>query len=366
MLTNYNLKYNPFSELTPELQTGKQVIWAGMSDVKRKIEKVYTDSLTQNPRQVILNWGPWGGGKTFAAMYFINKTIAQNEKKIKQAYIVAPKKGQTATDEFFVSILDAITFQSIIDQVKFLIEKNGVELFTQQIGSKIASVEFAKAIALLASDEDDTAELMHRYFYTGVTKSELKKLKLPRDIASDSDSVKVLTGIIYCFMGDGKFYDGKFCLWIDEMEDLIYYSSAHYRGFSQILRELIDKLNDRFTIFFNFTLSEPEEKTIELLLGAALWSRITKKIRFKELTVDDAIEYIDEQLSNAKINKKSSAPISKSHYGHILSYIPLSNMTPREINKFFGGVLNFMVEKKQPSVDETLIDEFIKSKTEDD
>lgn len=366
MLNTLNLKFNPFAELTPELQTGKELIWAGMADVKKKLEKVYADSINYTNRQVVLNWGPWGGGKTYAAIYFLNKKFAVKNLNLTQAYIKAPKKGGSSTDEFFTSIIDAIVFQKIIDQVKSIIKKVGEDEFVRNVGNKIASMEFAKAISLLASDDEDIVELMHRYIYSGVTKAELKRLKLPRDIASDTDSIKVLSGIIYCFIGDGKLYDGKFYLWIDEMEDLIYYSSAQYRSFSQILRELIDRLTERVTVFFNFTLSEPEEKTIELLLGGALWSRITKKIRFKELTQDDAFIYIEELLDNAKMNKKSSVPISKTHFGHVLSYIPQSNMTPREINKYFNGIISFAMDRNETSVDEALIDEYIKHKSEDD
>jgi hypothetical protein len=363
MLQDINLNSNPFMDLTPDLQPNQEIVWGGMSDVKNKIEKVYTDTFRYTQRQVVLNWGPWGGGKTHAAVYFSSRKF--ENANLTQAYIQSPKKGASATDDFFVNILDGITFDKIINQVKELIEDNGEDIFIKNLGNKMGSQEFAKAIALLATDDEDTLEMMRRYFYVGATKAELKKLKLPRDIASDSDTIKILAGIIYCFIGDDD-YNGRFCLWIDEMEDLIYYSSAHYRAFSQILRELIDRLNERFTIFLNFTLAESEEKTIELLLGAALWSRISRKIRFKELSLGDAQEYISDLLGVAKIKKTSKAPIDQVQIDYLLSFIPQSNLTPREINRYMSGVLSLAIEEEKQSVDKAIIDEYIRDKNDDE
>lgn len=364
MFQNLNLKHNPFINLTPELATGQVVVWAGMADIKSKLEKVYKDAETTNQKQVILNWGPWGGGKTHAAMYFTN--LKFEGENFTQTYIQAPKKGNSATDEFFVNILDSITFEKIVEQISTLVGEMGEEEFINAIGNKISSREFAKAISMLASDEEDVLEVMRRYFYNGVTKADLKKLKLPRDMVSDADTIKVLTGIIYCFIGDGTFYDGKFCLWIDEMEDLIYYSSTHYRGFSQVLRELIDRLNERVTFFFNFTLSESEEKTIELILGAALWSRISRKVRFKELTLEDAKQYIQDLLQSAKIQKRQHAPIAENQINYLLTFIPQSNLTPREINRAMSGILDVAREQNMTVIDNAIIDSYMHQKNEDE
>lgn len=366
MFEALNLNLNPFADLTPELQIGKQLIWAGMAEVNTKISKVYVDIIRFPNRQIILNWGPWGGGKTYSSIYFINRPQKKGEIRLTQSYIKAPKKGPTATKEFFISIIDSITFSEIIRQVKYLINEIGEEEFLKKVGSKIASSEFAKAISLLASEDEEILELTQRYIYSSVTKTELKKLKLPRTLSSDTDSIKVLSGILFCFTGDGVFFDGRFCLWIDEMEDLIYYNSAQYRAFSQVLRDLIDRLTERVTVFFNFTLSEPEEKTIELLLGGALWSRINKKIRFKELNEGDAALYVNDLINSALVNKKNNGPFDDIAIRYLLSFIPSSNLTPREINKYFSGVLNFAIDNKKVTINKLLIEQYIKEKNEND
>ena len=92
------------------------------------------------------------------------------------------------------------------------------------------------------------------------------------------------------------------------MEDLIYYSPKHYKIFSQVLRDLFDSLHSSVLFFMNFTLAESEESTIELILGGAVWSRITKKIRYKQFTEKNAFDYCNELLTRSKID--STIPIA--------------------------------------------------------
>ena len=60
---------------------------------------------------------------------------------------------------------------------------------------RIRSEAFAKVIIKLADADNEISELMNRYLFVGVTKTELKKLGLSRTLESDIDLMKVLTGI---------------------------------------------------------------------------------------------------------------------------------------------------------------------------
>ena len=63
------LRLNPFPELTPQTDPG-QIVWAGMPKIKTQFEDVFYEALNSRKKQVVLNYGPYGGGKTHAAMYF--------------------------------------------------------------------------------------------------------------------------------------------------------------------------------------------------------------------------------------------------------------------------------------------------------
>lgn len=356
-----NLSYNPFREITPSKHS-QNMVWAEMSDVKARFERLYQECINTDAKQIVLNWGPYGGGKTFSAYYFIKHY--QEEEGLTQIYLRNPKDGSKATDEFFKGVIDDLTFDRICDAVSDIIEEIGeVELI--RILTPIASREYAKAISLFGKNDDDVRELMNRFLYTGLTKTELKKLGLAKDIQTDTDSIKFLSGIISCFNDERIIANGRLVLWIDEMEDLIYFQPKYYKAYSQILRDLFDSISTGFLVFMNFTLAEGEEGTIEAMLGGALWSRITKRIRFKPFTVENGKVYLSELLQASKIRKSISKPMPQQIVERIIEIIPLNDLTPREINKHAGSLISFALENGVDNIDNALFDIWLEQYTED-
>ncbi|MGZ3808531.1 MAG: hypothetical protein ACXVCE_10620, partial [Bacteriovorax sp.] len=278
--------------------------------------------------------------------------------------VKSPKEGATATDEFFKSIIDYLTFEGIQIRIRNILAHIGEEGFLSYL-SRFASREFAKAIVLIGSEDAEISALMNRFVYTGLTKTELKKLGLAKDIQTDADTVRFLSGIISCFTGNEHFVDGRVVLWLDEMEDLIYYSPKTYKIFSQILRELIDTISERFLVFLNFTLSEGEENTIELVLGGAVWSRISRKIRFKQFAFEDAERYCATLLENAKIDKALAKPFENSLLIEILRQIHPNNLIPREINKNFNSLITYCLDNDIELVNQEIVNEWMEEYSED-
>jgi hypothetical protein len=341
-ISEYNLKENPFEHITANIEYDTQELepWSGLPALKEKINIIYEDIINYKPRQVVLNWGPYGGGKTFTAYHFLQ--YESKEFHIHQAYIRSPKQGGRSGIEFYKSILNYISYRKIREQIQHLISLMDEDDFLTFLSSRIKSEELADAILLIGSNDESVSKIMRRYVYEGLTKTELKNLGLSTNIDWGTDSIKFLSGIIHCFIGDQVNYKGKFVLWIDEMEDMIYYSQKEYRVFSQILRDLMDSLNQHFCLFMNFTLAESAESTIGVLLGEALWSRITKKIRFKELDIEDAMLYCKEAIAHKQIKPtRDFDPFTEEILEEIIDIIPSENITPREINRYCGGVLKF-------------------------
>lgn len=360
-LTELNLRFNPFRDVTPNMNSDG-IIWAEMQDVKSKLKTAYSDCINNNSKQLILNWGAYGGGKTFSAYYFTREKAAI--ENLYHIYVRCPKDGSKATDEFFKSIIDYISFEKIQTHIRFLIDSYGENLLMQFL-TPITGREYSKAICLIGSEDKDISEAMNRFLYAGLTKTELKKLSLAKDIQSDADSIKFLAGIISCFVGNGKFYDGRIVFWVDEMEDLIYYSSKHYKVFSQVIRDLFDSISNGFLMFLNFTLSEGEESTIELILGGAVWSRITKKIRYKNFMFENALDYSMELLNHSKINSKIDRPFNEEIIKTVIQHISQSSLTPREINKHFSSLINYAIEKEIKNIDITVANNWIAEYSED-
>lgn len=359
-LNTLNLAFNPFADITPNIAS-TQLIWASMGEVKSKLERTYGDCINHNSKQIVLNWGPLGGGKTFSAFYF-SKTMADADN-LKHIYLVCPKDGAKATDEFFKNIIDEISFDTLRSHIGELINQNGEDELIRYLTPR-ATKEYAKAIALIGSENDDVSEMMNRFLFTGLTKNELKKLGLAKDIQTDNDSVKFLSGILSCFTGTEEINNGRVVIWLDEMEDLIYFTPKNYRSFSQSLRELFANIPDRFLFFMNFTLAEGEDSTIKLMLGEALWSRVTKKIRYKEFTEDDALDYVTTLLEAGRIVKGDNKPFSAEISINIINNIPLRDLTPREINKHITSLLSFVMEHDLNIINNDVLNDWVKDYAE--
>jgi hypothetical protein len=360
-LNEMNLSRNPFKDMTPNRQS-VSLTWAGMGLLKRKMESCYDDCLNEESKQMVLNWGPYGGGKTFSAYFFIKKYY--HHPSLKHIYLRSPKDGNKTIKELFKGIIDELTFEEIYNQVRLLIDMHSLERVNELLSSK-ASPEYAKAICLIGSDDIEIKDLMNRFIYSGITKSELKKLGLAKDIQSDSDAIKFLTGILACFAGEPELFNGKMIIWLDEMEDVIYYASKNYKAFSQILRDVYDSFSSNVVVFLNFTLAEGEEQTIETILGGAIWSRITKKIRYNEITDEDALSYVNDLLAEIRIDQNISLPFTVEAILEIISLIPTNNLTPREINRYFNSILKFAIRQNNSNINTNLIASWIDEFEED-
>jgi hypothetical protein len=339
-LNDINLAFNPFKDTTAN-QDNQNMVWSSMKDVKNRIEKSYQDCLINNSKQIVLNWGPWGGGKSFSAFYFMKEKAAVDN--IQHIYIKCPNEGSKAADDLFSSIIDSITFDRLNQHIKALILAVGEDALIEYLAPK-ATKEYAKAIVLIGSEDPDVIDAMNRFLFSGLSKIELKKLGLPRDIVTDSDSAKFLTGILSCYTGTNLINNGRVVIWLDEMEGLIYYSPKNYKVFSQLLRDLMDNIPDRFLFFMNFTLAEGQETVIQVILGEAIWSRVTKRIRYTEFNEADGLEYVSELLSSSRVNKAANNPFDANIAKLIIGNIPLTDLTPREINKAVNSLLSYCME----------------------
>lgn len=349
-----NLKINPFN-LTPSIES--ELVWAGMPLQKKQIEDVYKKAFLQNGHQIVLNWGPVGGGKTFAAYYFFKKhPISPEEGECIQAYVRTPKEGVKANINLIRSIIDAFTLSEIRRIVKEAVNLVGLESLFDNIFSKIKSEEFTYAILKLAEDDVTTINTMTSMIFGTATSSELKKINLFRPLKEDNDYIKFLSGIIIC-MTISPIKPKRVFIWINEMEDLVYYSSKQFKQFSQAIRDLVDTTNEKFTLMLNFTLSEGEDETVKMLLGEALWSRIDSNIRFKDLNVSDGLQYSKDLLSNFQYNELSEKylPFSEDVLEVIINDLPSSLITPREINKILNKILYYAMSNDKTIIDKTVL-----------
>jgi hypothetical protein len=166
----------------------------------------------------------------------------------------------------------------------------------------------------------------------------------------------VLAGLFHCFIGLSPSRDAgkhnRLCLWIDEMEALVFFTTAQSRPFTQGVRDLIDRLPSFFTLILNFSLAEPLEfQTIEILMGKALLDRVTSDVIFKEMNMDEAIQYVIEMLEFWRTDDFKSQKYSPTYpfEEEALRYLieNAEKRTPRTINLRCGNVATYVLQNRR-------------------
>jgi len=359
-LKDINLTQNPFQDIIPS--SDGEGVWAGLKEQKKQITNIYSNAFDRNYRQVVLNWGPIGGGKTHAAFYFYKNKLRESgilDNQIVSVYVKIPKEGKGAGIQTVREIFDQIKVEKIIDNLNTLSQEKEENYIANELKKGITSSEafidsLVKLIAPknnLFGNQEGLSQIFQKYIYDGISTADAKKLGIVRSLKTMNDYVSFLGLALKALtLGEQKHV----FLWIDEMEDLLYYSGKEFKQYSQFIRDLTDSVNKNMTTFLNFTLTEGEEDSIKHLLGDAMWSRIDSKVRFRDLSVEDVVEYCTELISFYQVDKNSEFPLSEQVIEYIAKNIPTSSLIPREINKVFRDYIYFILENdvKKPTVND--------------
>jgi hypothetical protein len=308
------------------------------------------------------NWGPIGGGKTFAAYYFKNiNWFPDSDRSVINVYVRTPKEGGNAFTQLFKDFIDNYSLSAIKREIKNISNQIGEEALENLLRSSNISEEYSKAIMNLGKDDDRTSRIMTGFVFGTATAAEIKSVNLYRPLKTEPDFVKFLAGIIIVLTCSPTASTRLF-FWIDEMEDMVYFNSKQFHQFSQSIRDLVDTINEKFTLFMNFTLSEGEEDTVKTLLGEALWSRKNYDIRFKDFKVVDGIDYCKDLIHHYQIDTSIEYfPFELPAIELVLKTLPTALLTPREINKKLSSLLLFSLQNDKKIISTQVVAEHERS-----
>ena len=348
------LNGNPFDIIPPT--DPEQVIWVGMPKLKERFNEIFEIAISSASTQIVLNQGPYGGGKTHASLYFrCEKNLPSVSPRVSKIYTIPvhiPRDSGNPDQGFYMEVLDMFGMTHVREIIRSAVSDLVEEEALQSLHKILGSEELARAFWLFGTeDANDKQALLRAYFLEGSTRTDLKKLGLARNITKAQDRFRVLAGVLQCLIGLDPSLDhsrhSRVCLWIDEIEDLIYFASSQFRTLTQGLRDIVDRLPNFFTLFLNMSLAEPEEdRDIELLLGRALMDRVTDVIYFPELKSDEALQYVDELVNHPQYRDEplpnglpQTYPFEETAL-HML-FENIEKRTPRDINKRCLNAINF-------------------------
>lgn len=350
------LRENPFTVSPPT--NPKQTTWAGLKELKGEFKNVFREAKASAPTQMVLCRGSLGAGKTHASLFFSSdKNIPETSPSVQNIEVLrvhTPTETGNPARDFYVDIMEQIGLEQIGEVVNKTVESIGWNVVKQNLRQTMVSGDFTKALLDLGSSPipAGSGSLINAYFLGKCTTTELRKLGLNRNIEKTQDYFRVLAGVFRCLTGLSESSDvtqhNRFCLWIDEMENFIYFTPPQYRPFGQGLRELVDRLPYFFTLFMNFTLTAPEEyEEIELILGGYLTDRITRQIFFHEVKdQEELLQYARELLSHYRTEEKSKTPYFPFTEDALRALTSnLQRGTPRDVNKRCRNALMRAFEK---------------------
>lgn len=319
-------------------------MWVDRTSLKADFENVLREAKGSALSQVILCRGPIGGGKTHASLYFqLKERWPQQDPSVRDVSILripTPKETDKPERDFYLDVMEHISLETICAVVQQSVAEIGYEQSKHILKQIMVSADLTQALLDLGKEEHNP--LLKAYFLDKCTSSELRKLGLNRNIEKTQDYFRVLAGIFQCLIGLSASHTlsvhNRVCLWLDEMEDFVYFSPAQYRPFGQGLRELVDRIPNFFSLFLNFTLTAPEEdEEIELILGNYLIDRVTKQIFFQEMTDEEMFSYVAEMVAYYRTQQGTQPaeqpffPFEEQALKLLLAHLP--HRTPRDINK---------------------------------
>ncbi len=339
MFERFNLKDSAFS-LTPSDQ--EEISWFGFNNLKAEFQVIFDRSSYEDLRLCVLNRGRLGAGKTHAAKYF-SARYSKEERvgryiRFIPIVIESPKQPQKAFVDFASRLFDAVTFDRIV-QAAYNLRKLGDA--NKRLLSATGSEDIAAALSMI---DNDNSLRTRTYLFGGGTAKDLRDLGVARRLTRDHDFALAIVGVLYLLIHgqseEAETYS-RIVLWVDEMEDLIYFPTRYYLPFTQGIREVIDRTSSHLTLMLNFTFSEPEElPAIESVLGQAIMQRVNQHVIFQRPDEEEMRGYLLALLKHNRIEDTKCSPtfpFADDAFGSLIKVA--ASKTPRFLNRLCDDLL---------------------------
>lgn len=380
---------NPFRTVPPHQRSG-EIVWADMAGRKKEIEDAIRFSLQTSPSNLVLNWGPYGGGKSHAALYFTQPKILESISRETNTIaplalmLTIPRGPSGMIRTLYLNILGKLKMDFLRGTLERLVKEVGGERALDILEKLSGNEEFANALYLLSGAPPKgqlqlfpNEFLLRRYFLVSADKTEIKQLGLARNIENETDIISIMTAILNLLVLKTEDMPAplfsELFLWFDEVEELIRLSSREQASLTNFLRDLIDYVPNNLTIFLNFTLKTPgKHEDIWVYLTEAVQSRIRREFLFGTLELDDALLYVRELLAHPKYRSPELKaqcpddifPFDRSGLEYLFSI--LEPRTPRGINETSTFLIERALVEGHMKTPEGRIDEtFIRRHQED-
>lgn len=359
-LEAFHLKDNPFSGTPPVSK--EDVVWAAREPLKHDMQELIVNSFISTPSRININWGEWGTGKTHSMKYFSREDVLDEisdnitDKKGLVLNIFLPK--QNILESIYVLIINDLSMENFSEVIRSIAFEEDTlvsdDVKNRRIRNCGVSENSAKVFTGLISSDNDIIFSAKSYIYLDATRSDAKKIGVPRRITTKSEQTIFLSEIFRVFLSEKSPYS-RILIWLDECESVLNMSGREVADFRSFLRSMIDLISNKLTIFLNASLKSDEYITFKELLGTAVLERVYKEKVFPYINEEETLEYIKQLVNNEEYRNPQ---IKEELLGLNLDYFPFNEdcikglfellrnhlgrtPTPRNINDALSSAMEY-------------------------
>lgn len=359
-LNEYGLREHPF----PLLPSSKVTNWAGMENVRNKLEDVAKSVLTSDSglSEFVIIHGSYGAGKTHALKYMatmindVENTFYNSHAIYVPKIKLGPKISflevykqvmQTFGEDFIRKLSGKITSSVDKEVLKRGPNSKGVDLETMK-STVIEELPFdIRSMVKLLIEIQDSTDAGLRFLIDG--KPTLPRVGYPQQINNDFQAIEVLSDLIRTMTGEigtsGSVYNGVH-LFIDEVEDILEAKSAEQLDFWSSMRELINRLPANFALILAFSA---DAALLEAMMPMGVAERTTRpNIELQALEIDDAKEFVANQLADFRPDGYNPSqpyyPFTDEAVSYLLEQTVI--LVPRRIFRGLRQVLDRMIKRE--------------------
>lgn len=340
-LKDFKLNINPFRTI-PSINSC-EVVWAGFHVIKQKIESQIKRIISLENSGLVLNWGEYGSGKTHSARYF-NKQDVLSElsetSNLPLSFDISFPKGKDPIKEIYNQIIDRLDLDNIrtLCNSRMTVKDVVNHVTDSNLVSNLLRLIFKTEI------EDINDNLIKRYLYGGLSKTELKPFAthgVQRDLSSDADYTDFIAGF-FSLITYKKLAFSSVVIWIDEFEDISILNTSSITKINNFIRTLIDKTPNNLLLFLNLTQSSMMDvDDLGEYLSPAVRSRIKSRIQFSIPEEEQIKEYLRELLNNSIVRDEvvdnAYYPFNEDLIDTIISKFKSKSL--RTYNQIFSNLL---------------------------
>jgi hypothetical protein len=320
-------------------------IWAGRPDQKKSLRGLLARWRRRPKSEINVIWADFGQGKTHTLMH-LDGEIESTENWLAHYVQLPPLTSGSPFVGFYKQLMLEFPLEAIAAMVFERFRRQPNQLFDYGRSLDRSIVQLLWMIHTKSHGYDVAVRWMRG---DRVPASALRRLSIsdralnvPASPTRPADCQNVLDALISIYVDFSKSRSSQFILLIDEFQRVGELGPKKLVEFCDSLHLIYNKHSLHLQIVLAFATGAPE--MIDLILTPDLRSREDSRTGFPALSLNEAIQYVEELIAIYGYRSDSSAyigPYEREGLKEVLrSVSKVTELTPRRINLIFDRLSN--------------------------